>query len=706
MKIFGACLLGCFLASPALAQSDSVRVLRATPTSGPMLDGVLEAEWWKTPAGRDFVQRDPQEGAPATERTEVRALFSPTSLYVAFRCYDDDAARIRSVLSKHDRINDGDQVLLLLDPYHDHRTGYFFITNPHGVQTEGVMYNDDWTDRSWDGYWKVATTRDDSGWTAEMEIPLSTLRFKPEGGEQTWGFNAQRYVDRVKESSYWQPVTRDRGRRVSGFGHLTGLYGLEPGEGLELRPYAVANFEEEGFQPLQGENDWNNLGLDAKYRLATNLTVDATFNPDFAQIEADDEVINLSDYPVYLAEKRPFFLEGASIFDTPVELFYSRRITDPEVGAKVSGKIGGIRLMALGARNVNQNDQKEDFGVLRLKRDIFSKSELGVLLTDKEGPEMDYARLWSADARLHFGDPWNIEALTAQSYKPDIFKDNWAHRWEVEYAKDKFSMALIHAGMMRDFNANDAGWTRYSDFQKFVLWSQIAPRPEKWEFRRIANSFEVGGETLYDLSHKGGWLNYDLNVQMMNYMWWGLGGNYSQEYRRRYVVEGESHTHYDNFGPYNFEFYKSFWQWIWYESDFSKPLAFGINASQGDYREGYERDLNMTLQIRPRDNLELRLQEEYSHIKGAGEINDGAPTDFFLGHFKAEWTLTRHLFTRLNMQYIYGDEIYLTNALLGYNFAPESYFYLVYDDTRGQLLGWNSVQDRKIKMKLSYFVQI
>lgn len=260
--------------------------------------------------------------------------------------------------------------------------------------------------------------------------------------------------------------------------------------------------------------------------------------------------------------------------------------------------------------------------------------------------------------------------------------------------------------MTRDFRANDAGFTRYSDFQRAYLWTAYTLRPEQKGFRKIVNNYEAGYETLYDGSHPGGWLNYNLNVQMMNYMWWGGGWNFSQDNRRHYVDEGEPFFYYDNFGNYNIEFYKSFWQWIWYESDFSKPLAFGVNVSQGDYRDGYERDVGWTLQMRPRENLEIRLQEDYSHVRGASEINDGAPTTFVVGRVKLDWTLSTRLFTRLNTQYVYGDELYLTNALLGYNFAPQSWFYLVYDDTRGQLLGWESVHDRKIKMKISYFVQI
>ncbi len=698
--------LCCLLALAAGAQEDSVRIIRSVPTDSPTLDGKLEAEWWSIPPQNGFIQRDPKEGQPATERTDLRLMHSPTALFAAFRCYDSEPEKIVDQLTKHDRYGSSDFIALYLDTFHDHRSGYCFIANPSGVQAEGALYNDDEMDNSWDGYWELETTRDDSGWVAEFKIPFSTLRFRNDIGDQVWGLNVQRYIVRKKEGAFWQKVTRDQGRRVSGFGHLEGLSGLRPGRGLELRPYAVANFQEQEAQPLQGENDWDNLGLDLKYRLAPNLILDATYNPDFAQIEADDEVINLSDYPVYLTEKRPFFLEGSSALDMPEEIFYSRRITNPDFGGKITGKVGGLRLMGLAARNLNEDNQKENFAVLGLNKDILKRSQISLFLTDKEGPDTDYARLWNANTRLQISDPLNFEIGAAQSFRPGLTQNNWVHSIEANYGSDTYSGTGWYSGTMRDFNSNDAGWAGYSDVHSYGGWFQYAPRPEKWGIRRISHNFNFGGESKYDLSHQEGWCNYNNSFTTMNYMYFGGGASYSEGFRRKRVDDGESYDDYDNFGHYVMEWYPSFWQWIWFETDFDKPLAFAINGSQGDYRDGYERDLYTTLQLRPRENIELRLQEEWAHIKGTSEVEDGAATDFFVGRFKAEWTLTRHLFTRLNSQYIFEEGLYLTNALIAYNFAPESFLYLVYDDSRAEFLGWDSVQDRKIKMKVSYFVQI
>ncbi|TKJ40337.1 hypothetical protein CEE37_08400 [candidate division LCP-89 bacterium B3_LCP] len=707
MKFLKLAIFSCLIiAGNSSAQQDSVRVLRSVPTESPVLDGVLEADWWGSPVGADFIQREPDEGIPSTEGTEVRVMHSPDALYVAFRCYESDPSLIETTLNKRDRIWNCDRVVLFLDTYHDHRTAFFFGTNPSGVQLDGTFRNDYHDDDDWDGYWEVATAIDDSGWVAEFKIPYSTIRFNTFDEEQSWGFNAFRFIQRNKEMSYWQSVSRDHRERVSEFGHLEGLSGLTPGRGLEFRPYAVADFAEEGATPLQGENNWENLGIDVKYRLSTNLTLDATFNPDFAQIEADNEVINLSDYPVYLSEKRPFFMEGADIFDTEMELFYSRRITNPETGVKITGKIGNTRIAGIAARNLNEDEETEDFSVLRLKRDVLEKSEIGLLFTDKEDASGGYSRVWSADARFRFGDPWSTNLQVAQSYKPELTNDNWAYSLGSSYSSDKYSGSVWASGKARNFRGNDAGWISYTDYHRVGTWMQWAPRPEKWGIRRIGNNLNGGLEWQVDGQFREKWWNYNNSIQTMNYWYFGFGLNQSSYWRRNYVDDGDPYEFSDNFGNFNMENYSGGSYWVWFETDFAKPLAFDIGHSQGNFRDGYEKEIWGGVQWRPKENLVLRLNSELDHIEGVTDIEDGQTTDYIVSQLKIEWTLSLRLFTRLNTQYVHEDEAYLTNMLIGYNFAPESYLYLVYDDNRNELLGWDSVQDRKIKLKVSYFVQI
>ncbi|RJP81205.1 MAG: hypothetical protein C4524_02265 [Candidatus Zixiibacteriota bacterium] len=708
MKTIILILSFCLFAGACHAQSGSVKTLQSTPTNSPVIDGDLEALWWSVAPESGFTQYNPQEGAAPSQKTEVRVMHSPSALYLAFRCYDGDPGAILSPLTKHDRLGDCDQVSLYLDPYHDHRTGYFFSTNPRGVMQEGIMYNDIILDMSWDGSWEAAAVQDDSGWTAEMRIPFSSLRFTSDPGAQVWGINLQRYIFRDKESNYWQPVTRALGRRVSSWGHLEGLSGLQPGRGLELTPYAVADFTEDPSGPLHGENGWDNLGLDVKYRLAPSLTLDATVNPDFAQIEADDEVVNLSSYPVYLQEKRPFFLEGGSIFNSPVQLFYSRRITNPELGGKISGKIGSVKLAALVARNLNQADQREDFGILRLKRDVLEKSEVGILLTGMQGADGYFNRVWSADTRLRLGNPWDIDALIGQSFRPGISRNNFTHRLGIGWYTAAHTVEALFTGSGRDFDANDAGFVGYSDNQKGMAHYQLTLRPETWGVRRIIWDVGTHGETLYDLSLPQSAVNASVNVQTMNYLYYNLSWNHRfDQYLRRYNWSGQPASYYDNFGPYEMAHYQDLNTYSAnVQTDGARPLSGGFGYELGDFRGGYLRSWNGSIQARPKSNLTLQVVGDYSRVTGSPDFNGGAATDFIVGRFKTEWTLSTRLFTRMNLQYIHGDEIYLTNALLGYNFAPRSWFYLVYDDQKQDLLGWDSITHRKIKVKLSYFLHV
>ncbi|MBU0518535.1 carbohydrate binding family 9 domain-containing protein [bacterium] len=710
MKRFSGLLIVALWCVTAFGQTDSVRVIRSVKTNTPVIDGLLEAEWWRVPPSNGFTQREPDEGQPATVKTDVRVMHSDNALYVSFRCYEDDPSLIESKLTKRDMLWASDRVDFWLDTYHDHQNAFYFGTNPHGIKDDGTFYNDMDQEDDWDGYWDVATTSDDSGWVAEFKIPYSTLRFKETEGEQVWGFNAFRNIERNKEWAYWQPVTRDKRERVSEFGHLEGLTGLKPGSGLEIRPYAVANFEEEGHTPLQGQNDWENVGLDVKYRLASNLTLDATLNPDFAQIEADNEVINLSDYPVYLDEKRPFFLEGATLFDTRMELFYSRRVANPRGGAKVTGKVGKSEIAFIAAQNQNEDGELENFGVVRLKQNIMDGSYIGLLLTDKESAAEDYARVWSADTRIKLSDPAVVALHVAQSFKPDLQDDNWAYNFGGSYETDIYSGSFWADGRGANFRANDAGFIGYTDYNRVGSWMQWAPRPEKWGIRKIYHNVNGGLEWQLDNRFREIWWNYNNSFQTMNYMYFGGGISHSDVWRRNYIDENEDElepwSYDDNFGKFNMENYAGWDYWVWFETDDSKKWAFDIGHSQGDFRDGYEREIWGGIQVRPRSNLTLNFGGELDHVEGVSDIEDGAKTDFIVTRFKTEWYLSLKMFTRLNVQYVHEDGSYYTNALFGYEFAPESFFYLVYDDDRSQLLGWETVNDRKIKMKLSYFMQI
>jgi hypothetical protein len=356
-------LLGAFLAlaSPALGQpapAARLPVSRAVPAPSPVrLDGKLDdAAWASAPATTEFTQINPDEGKPATERTEVRILFDADALYIGVRAFDRGPVTAR--LGRRDMpLGDSDWLGVMIDSYHDHRTAFGFDVNPAGVQRDEIKtINSD--NNSWDAVWQVSTSIDSAGWIAEYRIPFSQLRFKP-GTEQTWGVQLERVIGRRNEYMVSTFIPKKETGGVPAYGHLEGITDLRPGGRLELLPYSLARAEfiDRGANPFRDRHEYANaVGLDLRYRVASNLTLTGTINPDFGQVEVDPAVVNLGVYETFFDEKRPFFLEGGEIFDFGLgntsggRLFYSRRIgRPPSLGAPTSRYDSPFTTTILGA---------------------------------------------------------------------------------------------------------------------------------------------------------------------------------------------------------------------------------------------------------------------------------------------------------------------------------------------------------------------
>jgi hypothetical protein len=323
--------------APAPAGSREVPVLQVHRSTSPIrIDGRLDdSVWTAAPAATGFVQGEPIEGAPARHRTEVRVLYDEQALYVGARMYDDSPDAIARQLVRRDETGQFDFFELSLDPNLDLRTGYLFQISAAGVQGDAYLFDDVRDDRSWNAVWESAVQVDEQGWTAELRIPLSQIRYMPSPNPQDWGINFSRRRVASNERSYFSLESRRRYGRVSVFGRLRGLELARGVSRLELRPYVLtrgrAGPVEDG-NPFQQPRDANaSAGLDARYGIGANFTLDATVNPDFGQVEVDPAVINLSAFETFYPERRPFFVEDARIFDFGLSgmqnsLFYSRRI--------------------------------------------------------------------------------------------------------------------------------------------------------------------------------------------------------------------------------------------------------------------------------------------------------------------------------------------------------------------------------------------
>ncbi|MBC8425330.1 carbohydrate binding family 9 domain-containing protein [bacterium] len=334
------------LSAPSLARNENApppRVYTTERVNGekPVLDGRIDDPAWRQVEwSGDFVERQPKDGGPPAAQTEFKILYDDEALYFGFRLHDDPAL-VRSMLARRDWFP-GDWIEVNIDSYFDQRTAFSFTLSLSGTRGDEFVSNDGnrW-DGSWDPVWSGAARVDEGGWTAEMKIPLSQLRFDG-AEEQVWGLQVQRRIFRDEERSTWQHIPKDVSGWVSNFGEIHGLRGLEPARRIEIMPYTVARAETfagtEGDPYNDGSRADADFGMDGKIGLTSDLTLDFTINPDFGQVEADPSEVNLSAFETFFGERRPFFIEGADILDLPLApaitgghftrdcLFYSRRI--------------------------------------------------------------------------------------------------------------------------------------------------------------------------------------------------------------------------------------------------------------------------------------------------------------------------------------------------------------------------------------------
>ncbi len=332
------------IAPPALvSQQPQPRTMSASRVTAapPVIDGRLgDSAWVGADIATDFIQREPVTGKPATQRTTVSVVYDDAALYVAMRMFDTHPHLISAPLSRRDDASaQAEWVTVSIDSNLDRRTAFKFATTPRAVQYDAIFFEDSREDSNWDAVWEVATEIDSLGWSAEFRIPLSQLRYSvsPSGNAGPWGIEFGRDISRLSEVSHWAPIIPGTNRVVSFFGNLTGLEGLASTRRLEIMPYTLAKLSRvpgSSSNPFYRRNDAAvSGGADIKYGLTSSLTLTATINPDFGQVEADPSVVNLGSFETFYPERRPFFTEGAEIFRftmaPELQAFYTRRIGRP-----------------------------------------------------------------------------------------------------------------------------------------------------------------------------------------------------------------------------------------------------------------------------------------------------------------------------------------------------------------------------------------
>ena len=369
---------------------------------------------------REFRQREPGDGVPISERTTSFISYDQKNLYVIFVC-DDKPDQIRAHMAKREDIQSDDMVTLYLDTFHDRRRAYVFSVNPLGVQLDGIVTEGQSTDYSFDTLWYSEGRLTETGYAVSITIPFKSLRFSGEA-MQSWGMALGRSISRKNEIAHWPFIST----RVDGFVNqmatLGGMKDISRGRNVQLIPYGIAArarfLDESKSVPAFRSVTDTRFGLDAKVVLRDAFTLDVTANPDFSQVESDEPQVTVNQrFEVFFPEKRPFFLENAGFFRTPVNLFFSRRVVDPELGVRLTGKVGSWAIGAIAiddrapGKRVSEDNQlfgdHARIGVFRLQREFGRQSAVGVLATTRDfGPSSE--RVYSADTRLRLNPNWTF----------------------------------------------------------------------------------------------------------------------------------------------------------------------------------------------------------------------------------------------------------------------------------------------------------
>jgi len=485
-KKFLCLFLGVSLFSSMLIGQWKSKEVKGIKTELPInIDGMLdEPEWEAAPEASFFIQLQPEKGKPASERTIVRVLYDDDHVYFGFWCYDAEPDKIAAHMTRRDMdLRDDDSVYVLIDTFHDRRTCYYVSTNLLGTQWDGrITENGRTFDSTWDGIWKSAAQRTDFGWTAEFAIELSSIKYEP-GENKTWGLSLGRGIPRKLEFSFWTGPL-ESAYKVSLFGELKGLDLKKAKKKIQIIPHVIGKAQE-------GKKMSVDAGLDARYAFSQSVSGNLTVNPDFATVEADQEVINLTRFETYLPEKRNFFLEGSEIYQQRIQLFYSRRISDIHGGAKVYGKVGGYEFQGLTGQTKEDEELGEDsanFSVFRLKKDVMKSSNIGFIAANKlvNGKNSGTTGI---DTALYFSDTFSFTGQFALSYG-DKNTDNIAFFLRPSYDTTTFHIHLRYTQLGRNFayNANDVGFIR--DDNRRELDSAVSKTfyPRKLGFERVEYS--------------------------------------------------------------------------------------------------------------------------------------------------------------------------------------------------------------------------
>ena len=695
------------------AQTQQVSSQSARPISQaaalaslPVVDGDVlgDPAWQDVRPIEDFWQIQPNAGTRASQRTQVFVAYSDTALHIGLVAYDEEPLGIVSTDSRRDSsLDDTDSFRVLIDGLLDRQNGYVFGTNPAGIEFDGqvsregagqsISGGEGGFNLNWDTTWSVAAAVSDIGWSAEMEIPFTSLRFGAED-VQTWGFNFERRIRRNNEVAFWAPLSQDRNLfRVSEAGSIEGIR-VPRQRNLQLTPYVLGRSLREGSPAVTTNED--EAGFDLKYSITPSLTLDATYNTDFAQVEVDEQQVNLDRFSLFFPEKRAFFLENSGQFTVgnpqEAELFFSRRIgiaagipVPIDTGLRLSGKIGArtnIGVLHMTSEAVDGLASENDYSVARVNQELPNRSAIGVLYVEREGdgsllgnPRDDHNETYAIDGRWGIGDNSLIQAWAAQTSTPGLTGRDDAFAIAGDFNDADWTIAGGYTEIGEDFNP-EVGFLSRSDYRKFDGRVMRRFRPNRW-----SRLFEIRPHVVYrgywdfEDFQETGFLHIDAHWEFQTGREVHTGYNFTTEGLQDpfeivpgVIVPAGTYRHGET--------------QLVYEGDRSAPLNVSLRSTFGGRFGGDRVTLEPSLRYRVGD----RFSSEFAYLHNDFDIptiNGDVPEGEFtadLWRLRLSYSFSPRMLVQMLMQYNEITDQVSTNLRFSWLQSANAGLYLVYNE--------------------------
>ena len=750
-------VLACLLASPLTAQAQSTPALAPPPeiVDGPpppvgrdviardeegratiravrlqeplTADGDLtEALYRDVPGMTGFTQVEPRAGELATARTEAWLSFDDTNVYVSFRCFDPDMDRLVATEMRRDSTllwQGNDIVAFVFDTFYDRRNSIIFTVNALGGRSDGQVVNERQYLGDWNPVWSVKSGRFDGGWTVEAVIPFKSLRYRA-GRDQIWGFNAMRVRRANNEISTLTRIPPARGQtgvqQASLAASVVGLQAPTAGALADLKPFATSTAATGRCtgRAIGNRVDtcWD-VGLDAKYAVTQNLSADFTYNTDFAQVEADEQQVNLTRFSLFFPEKREFFLENQGVFGfggvplsgqqagsgvAPI-LFYSRRIglqgiqTVPiEVGGRVTGRAGTYQV---GLLNIQTDDDPRagaagtNFTVLRMQRDLFRRSSVGAIVTNRSVSQSAPGanQVYGLDGNFAFFDNLFVNTYWARTETPGARGGNVSYRAQLDYAGDRFGVQVDRVGIGDNFNP-EIGFVRRDDIVRDYAFFRFSPRPKA---RRLVRKYFYQGSLEY-IENTDGRLesraqDAEFAIEFQNADRLSVLVRDSFEFLPRpfEISPGILLP----VGPYDFRT-----AIVAYNLGQQRLVSANVSVEWGPFYSGDKTTLTVA---RGRAKITNRMSAEPTYSYNRVSLVQGDFTTHLFGS-RVTYTMTPMMFASALVQYNSGLNAVSTNARLRWEYQPGSELFVVYNEERNTLVrGFPNISNRAFIVKVN-----